>query len=135
MNGLQFSLTSLPEHNTAMAPIPYSSQYPLEHLTSESDVEQGDSVGFSALSYEALCCHGCNDCHHPIVRAWYLDDGVLAGPKSYVLHALSIFVDAGSIFGIIINLSKCELFSHNDVYFFFQTAFLQNQPSYSLNLD
>ena len=60
-----------------------------------------------------------------IVRAWYLDDGVLAGPKSYVLHALSIFVDDGSIFGIIINLSKCELFGHNDVYLFFKLPFFR----------
>ncbi|KAL5515919.1 hypothetical protein EMCRGX_G001164 [Ephydatia muelleri] len=36
-----------------------------------------------------------DDCLHLILQAWYLDDGVLAGPRQAVLRALSIIEDLG----------------------------------------
>ena len=56
-----------------------------------------------------------DDCLSLILQAWYLDDGVLAGPKHAVLRALSIIEDLSPSLGIFINLAKCELFSHSDV--------------------
>ena len=39
---------------------------------------------------------------------------VLAGKKASVLQALPILEEYGPSLGIFVNLSKCELFSHND---------------------
>ena len=47
--------------------------------------------------------------------AWYLDDGVLAGPRSAVLQALSIMQEIGPPNGLIVNFHKCEIFSKHDV--------------------
>ena len=48
-------------------------------------------------------------------HAWYLDDGVLAGPQSAVLQALFIIQEIGPPIGLIINFHKCEIFSKHDV--------------------
>ena len=44
-----------------------------------------------------------------------MDDGVLAGKKASVLWAVSILEEFGPSLGIFINLSKCDLFSRNDL--------------------
>ena len=48
-------------------------------------------------------------------HAWYLDDGVLAGPRSAVLQALSIIQEFGPPNGLIVNFPKCKIFSKHDV--------------------
>ena len=48
-------------------------------------------------------------------HAWYLDDGVLAGPRPAVLQALSIIQEIGPPNGLIVNFHKCEIFSKHDV--------------------
>ncbi|KAL5479415.1 hypothetical protein EMCRGX_G022935 [Ephydatia muelleri] len=92
---------------------------PLGHLTSESGVQQGDPLGplfFSLVLHKVIAAIDADDdCLRLILQAWYLDDGVLAGPKHAVLRALSIIEDLGLSLGIFINLSKCDLFSHSDV--------------------
>eukprot|EP00731_Ephydatia_muelleri_P032462 Em0024g6a len=89
------------------------------HLTSESGVQQGDPIGplfFSLVLHKVIAAIDADDdCLCLILQAWYLDDGVLAGPKHAVLRALSIIEDLGPSLGIFINLSKCELFSHSDI--------------------
>ena len=57
-----------------------------------------------------------DDCYHLILQAWYLDDGMLAGPKHAVLF---IIEDLGPSLGIFINSSKCVNFSQCDVSMFF----------------
>ena len=47
-----------------------------------------------------------------------MDDGVLAGKKASVLWAVSILEEFGPSLGIFINLSKCEVFSRNDLHSF-----------------
>ena len=44
--------------------------------------------------------------------------GVLAGKKASVLRAVSILEEFGTSLGIFINLSKCEVFSRNDLHSF-----------------
>ncbi|KAL5475102.1 hypothetical protein EMCRGX_G027157 [Ephydatia muelleri] len=93
--------------------------HPLGHLTSESGVQQGDPLGplfFSLVLHKVIAAIDADDdCLCLILQAWYLDDGVLAGPKHAVLRALSIIEDLGPSLGIFINLSKCELCSHSDI--------------------
>ncbi|KAL5479843.1 hypothetical protein EMCRGX_G023432, partial [Ephydatia muelleri] len=43
-----------------------------------------------------------------LFHAWYLDDGVVAGPKQSVLHALAIIQELGPPLGLVINPSKCH---------------------------
>ena len=55
-----------------------------------------------------------DDCLNLLFKAWYLDDGVLAGSKSSLLWALTIIENMGPSLGIFINLSKCEVFCGSD---------------------
>ena len=45
------------------------------------------------------------------IKAWYLDDGVLAGERSAVRQALQLIEELGKHLGLNINFSMCELFS------------------------
>ena len=49
----------------------------------------------------------CDLCYH----AWYLDDGVLAGPSSHVRKALALLIELGPLLGLRVNIRKCEVFS------------------------
>eukprot|EP00731_Ephydatia_muelleri_P022329 Em0014g920a len=73
--------------------------HPKCHLTSESGVQQGDPLGplfFSLVLHKVIAAIDVDDdCLRLILQAWYLDDGVLAGPKQAVLSALSIIEDLG----------------------------------------
>ncbi|KAL5500424.1 hypothetical protein EMCRGX_G011983 [Ephydatia muelleri] len=50
-------------------------------------------------------------CSQLSFHSWYMDDGVIAGPKQAALQALSIIKQLGPPLGLFINTSKCELFS------------------------
>ncbi|KAL5481620.1 hypothetical protein EMCRGX_G021817 [Ephydatia muelleri] len=94
----------------------------LRQLTSEAGVQQGDPLGplfFALVLHKVIdAIDADDDCLHLILQAWYLDDGVLAGPRQAVLRALSIIEDLGPPLGIFINLSKCQLFSRSDISMF-----------------
>ena len=87
----------------------------LGNLTSQSGVQQGDSLGPLLFSLvlnvviKVIATHPecCNLCYH----VWYLDDGVLAGPRSHVRKALSLLIELGSPLGLHVNIKKCEAFS------------------------
>ena len=49
-----------------------------------------------------------SECASLLFRRWYIDDDVVAGPISAVVHVLSAL---GPPLGLHINLSKCDLFS------------------------
>ena len=63
-----------------------------------------------------------------LFHAWYLDDGVVAGPKQSVLHALAIIQELGPPLGLVINPSKCELYSQNDMSVFSSQMKQSNMP-------
>ena len=50
-------------------------------------------------------------CSQLSFHSWYMDDGVIAGPKQAALQALSIIKQLGPPLGLFIDTSKCELFS------------------------
>ena len=104
-----FSLSSFSVQNDAMVPT---------HLTSETGVQQGDPLGplsFALVLHKALAAIDADDdCLHLILQTWYLDDGVLSGPRSDVRRALSLIKDPGLSLGIIINVAKCKLFNYNE---------------------
>ena len=45
-------------------------------------------------------------CLNLILQTWYLDDGVLAGNHTAVLHALELIEEMGPDLGLSINLAK-----------------------------
>ena len=49
-------------------------------------------------------------CSQLSFHSWYMDDGVIAGPKQAALQALSIIKQLGPPLGLFINTFKCELF-------------------------
>ena len=52
-----------------------------------------------------------HECLQLLLQAWYFDEGVLAGKRSAVLRALNLIEELGPPIGLVINFSKCEVFS------------------------
>ena len=73
---------------------------------------------FLGLTKITVAIDADNDCLALLFNAQFLDDGVLAGRKSAILHALSVIDTLGSPLGLHNNLSKCELFSQNGISMF-----------------
>eukprot|EP00731_Ephydatia_muelleri_P033215 Em0026g35a len=76
--------------------------HPLGSLHSEQGVQQGDPLGpllFSLVLNKAVTANPV--CAELSYHAWYLDDGVLAGPRPAVLQALSIIQEIGPPNGLI----------------------------------
>ena len=57
-------------------------------------------------------------CSSLLFHKWYIDDGIIAGPKQAVAHALSIIQELGPPLGLHINNAKCELYSPCDLSLF-----------------
>eukprot|EP00731_Ephydatia_muelleri_P005419 Em0002g1595a len=107
-------------------------QHPLGTLTSEVGVQQGDPLGpmfFSLVLHKLVSAIATDeDTAKLLFHAWYLDDGVVAGPKLSVLHALAILQELGPPLGLVINPSKCELYSQNDIIVFSSEMKQSNMP-------
>ncbi|KAL5499522.1 hypothetical protein EMCRGX_G010956 [Ephydatia muelleri] len=56
-----------------------------------------------------------SDCSSLQLQAWYLDDGILAGPRPALQRVLSQLQQEGPSLGLFINLRKCEIFSSRDL--------------------
>ena len=91
----------------------------LGSTTSESGVQQGDPLGpllFCLVLHQVVSAIATDSEFASLLfHTWYIDNGVVAGPISAVLHVLSIIKDLEPPLGLHINLSKCELFSVNDL--------------------
>ena len=81
-------------------------QYPilwhtLGSITSESGVQQGEPLGLLlfCLVFNLVVCVIATDseCATLPIHRWQIDDGVVAGPISAVLHMLSIIKDLGPL--------------------------------------
>ena len=88
-------------------------------LTSESGVQQGDPLGplLFSLVLNVLVKTISEDtaCSSNLFHAWYLDDGVLAGPRQSLCWCLSLLQVHGPALGLLVNVSKCEVFSHHNL--------------------
>ena len=56
-----------------------------------------------------------NECSSLLFHRWYIDDGVVAGPKPAVAKVFSIILELGLPLGLFINAGKCELFGLGDL--------------------
>ncbi|KAL5494323.1 hypothetical protein EMCRGX_G015630 [Ephydatia muelleri] len=92
----------------------------VNNLHSKQGVQQGDLLGpllFSLVLNKVVSQITANSvCADLSYHAWYLDDGVLAGPRPAVLQALSIIQEIGPPNGLIVNFHKCEIFSKHDAF-------------------
>ena len=86
-------------------------------LTSEAGVQQGNPLG-PFYMYFALVLHHLvltiakdDSCQDLLFNAWFLDDGMVAGPSSSVQHVVHLLQDLGASLGLHLNPPKCELFS------------------------
>ena len=97
----------------------------LGQLSSEAGVQQGDPLGplfFALVLHNVVSAIDEDDeCLDLLFQAWFLDNGVLAGKKGSVLPILEEY---GPSMGIFVNLSKCELFSQNDLLSSMRTSHL-----------
>ena len=92
-------------------------------LTSECWVQQGDPLGplLFCLVLKILVNDICSDpnCANLSFQGWwYLDDGVVAGPSLAVQKVLALIEEKGPPLGLLVNPSKCEVFSLTDVSLF-----------------
>ena len=88
-------------------------------LTSEAGVQQGDPLGpfyFALVLHHLVLSISKDDsCQDLLFNAWYLDDGVVAGPSTSVQHVVCLLQDLGPSLGLHLNPSKCELFGQGDL--------------------
>ena len=68
----------------------------------------------------------CLDCNNLVAESHRSSCG--AGPKQSVLHALAIIQELGPPLGLVINPSKCELYSQNDMSVFSSQMKQSNMP-------
>ena len=96
--------------------------HPMGTLTSECGVQQGDPLGplLFCLVLNILVKDICSDpnCANLSFHSWYLDDGVVAGPSLAVQKVLALIEEKGPPLGLLVNFSKCEVFSPTDVNLF-----------------
>ena len=68
--------------------------HPLGCVSSQTGVQQGDPLGpmlFALVLHKLVSSIDADDgCLNLILQTWYLDDGVLAGNHTAVLHALQL---------------------------------------------
>ncbi|KAL5468738.1 hypothetical protein EMCRGX_G029849 [Ephydatia muelleri] len=92
--------------------------HPMGTLTSECGVQQGDPLGplLFCLVLNILVKDICSDpnCANLSFHSWYLDDGVVAGPSLAVQKVLALIEEKGPLLGLLVNFSKCEVFSPTD---------------------
>ena len=93
----------------------------------------GPLLIFCLVLHQVVCATATDsECASLLFHRWYIDDGVVAGPISAVLRALSIIKDLGPPLGLHINLSKCKLFSVNDLSRFPDEMKKSNVPHFDI---
>ncbi|KAL5488771.1 hypothetical protein EMCRGX_G017764 [Ephydatia muelleri] len=82
---------------------------------SEAGVQQGDPLGpllFCLVLQKVVSAIAADSvCSELLFHAWYLDNGVVSGPRLAVENALSIIQELGPPLGLFVNPTKFELFT------------------------
>ena len=84
-------------------------------ISSEAGVQQGDPLGpllFCLVLQKVVSAIAADSvCSELLFHAWYLDNGVVSGPRLAVENALSIIQELGPPLGLFVNPTKFELFT------------------------
>eukprot|EP00731_Ephydatia_muelleri_P003982 Em0002g158a len=67
--------------------------------------------------------------HNLLNHDWYMDDGVLAGPRATLCRAITLLQSEGPALGIHINMSKCEVFSSHSLDLFPPGMIYSDKPN------
>ena len=82
----------------------------METVSSKAGVQQGDPLGplLSCLVLQKVVSAIAADsvCSERLFHAWYLDDGVIAGPRLAVEKALSIIQELDPSLVLFVNPTK-----------------------------
>ena len=88
-------------------------------ISSEAGVQQGDPLGpllFCLVLQKVVSAITADSVYsEQMFHAWYLDYGVVAGPRLAVEKALSIIQELGQALGLFVNPTKCKLFGLTDL--------------------
>ncbi|KAL5460145.1 hypothetical protein EMCRGX_G033572 [Ephydatia muelleri] len=86
-----------------------------EYCTCHTSAPSHGSSVIEALAKVVSAIAADSVCSELLFHAWYLDDGVVAGPRLAVENALSIIQELGPPLGLFFNPTKCELFGLADL--------------------
>eukprot|EP00731_Ephydatia_muelleri_P038937 Em0999g3a len=94
-------------------------------------VQQGDPLGplLFSLVLNILVKAISTTCSNLLNHAWYMDDGVLAGPRATLCRAITLLQSEGPALGIHINMSKCEVFSSHSLDLFPPGMITSDKPN------
>ena len=110
--------------------------HPMGIISSETGVQQGDPLGpmFFCLVLHKLvtAITTDNECSSLLFHRWYIDDGVVAGPKHAVAKVFSIIQELGPPLGLFINAGKCELFGLGDLSSFSSLMKKSSVPNFEI---
>ena len=82
-----------------------------QRILASATVQQGDPLGPLLFSLVLLGFIRSAGLHSNIcLPLWYLEDGTFIGPQSSLTALLTLFSQDGPVFGLHLNLAKCEIF-------------------------
>ena len=84
-------------------------------MSSEEGVQQGDPLGPAFFALTILTTsRELNNLQLLKWNVWYLDDGILVGPKETLLEVLQLLKLSFSNIGLAVNMLKCKLWRPDD---------------------